>query len=187
MSNKVEFGISNLHIGLYTVSDQDVVTMGTPYHQKGAKNFSPDQDSNDSPYYADDMLWWNEFTDGAITGDLEVALFDDAFKTQFLGYRTLADGGLAQVKNAVKPNVYIAFEIKGDKEKRRVIFYNCQLGTITREYAGIEDKKEPISEKINVSVAGDNATGATKAVYKKTDAGYSTLFTQPSAPVFPES
>lgn len=187
MGNKVEFGISNLHIGLFTASDEGVVTMGTPYHQKGAKSFSPEQDSNDNTYYADDMVYWSEITDGAFTGDLGVAMFDDSFKTQFLGYRALADGGLAQVKNAEKPNVYIAFEVKGDKEKRRVIFYNCKLGSIKREYETIEDQKEPVTETINVSVTGDNNTGAYKAVYKPGDSGYTTLFTQPSAPAFPES
>ena len=124
-NNKVEFGISTLHVGTYYVSDQGVVSLGTPYHLPGARNFSPEQESNDNTFYADDMPYWAEYTEGAFSGDLEVALFTDEFKTQFLGYRALADGGLANVKNATKPNVYIAFDIKGDKEGRRAIFYNC--------------------------------------------------------------
>ena len=36
MANKVEFGISELHVGTYTVGEGGVVTMGTPYAQKGA-------------------------------------------------------------------------------------------------------------------------------------------------------
>ena len=42
MANKVEFGISQLHVGTYTVDNQGVVTLGTPYHQKGAVSFSPE-------------------------------------------------------------------------------------------------------------------------------------------------
>ena len=122
------------------------------------------------------------YSDGAIEGDLEVAMFDDAFKTQFLGYQTLTDGGLAQVKGATKPNVYIAFEVQGDAEKRRVIFYNGSLGAITREYATTEDSVEPQTESISVSFAGDNETGVTMATYKPADSGYDTLFTNPSAP-----
>lgn len=185
-NNKVEFGISNLHVGTYAVNDQNQVVLGTPYHQAGAKSFSPEQDAENNIFYADDIAYWSEYTEGAFEGDLEVALFDDDFKTQFLGYRALANGGLANVKNATKPNVYIAFEIKGDKEKRRVIFYNCTLGTIGRSYETIEETKEPTTETLGVTCTGDNATGVTKVTYKPTDAGYDTLFTTPVAPAFPE-
>lgn len=188
MANKVEFGISNLHFGTYTVSDQGVVTMGTPFHLAGARTFSPEQDSEYNTFYADNIAYWAEYTDGSFEGDLEVALFTDSFKTQFLGYRQLADGGLAQVKNASKPSVYVAFEIKGDKEKRKAIFYNCSLGAITREYATVEENKEPATEKIGVTCIGDNVTGVTMAVYRPDDSGYETLFTAPAAPAFaPES
>ena len=110
-------------------------------------------------------------------------MFDDAFKTQFLGYRALTDGGLANVKNAVKPNVYVAFQVEGDAESRRVILYNCSLGDITREYNTIEESKEPTTETIGVTCIGDVPTGVTMAVLKPTDSGYATLFTAPAAPV----
>ena len=35
MANKVEFGISNLYVGTYSVGTTGTVTMGTPYHQAG--------------------------------------------------------------------------------------------------------------------------------------------------------
>lgn len=184
MANKVEFGISNLHVGTYTVDDQGNVTLGTPYHQKGAVNFAPEQDSENNTFYADNIAYWSEYTEGPFSGDLEVALFDDAFKTQFLGYKELANGGLANVKNATKPNVYVAFEIEGDAEKRRAIFYNCSLGVIGREYATIEENKEPATETLGLTCIGDNATGVTKATFKPADAGYATLFTAPTAPAF---
>lgn len=182
MANKVEFGISQLHVGTYTVDDQGVVTLGTPYHQAGAVSFSPDEDSEKNDFYADNIKYWSGFSGGTFEGDLTVAMFDDAFKTQFLGYATLTNGGLATVKNATKPNVYIAFEVEGDAEARRVIFYNCALGGISREYSTIEDTKEPVTESISVSVMGDNASGVTKATLKPGDTGYSTLFTAPTAP-----
>ena len=42
MANKVEFGISQLHVGTYAVVD-GVTTLGTPYHQPGAVSFSPEE------------------------------------------------------------------------------------------------------------------------------------------------
>ena len=182
MANKVEFGISELHVGTYTVDDQGTVTLGTPYHQAGAVSFSPEEQSEQNNFYADNILYWSGYSGGSIEGDLEVAMFDDAFKTQFLGYVTLTNGGLANVKNATKPNVFIAFQVEGDAESRRVILYNCTLGAITREYATIEENKEPVTETLGVTCVGDNATGVTMAVLKPGDTGYSTLFTAPTAP-----
>ncbi len=185
MANKVEFGISELHVGTWTVAQDGTVTMGTPYHQPGAVSFSPEENSEQNTFYADNIAYWSGYSGGTIEGDLEVAMFDDAFKTQFLGYVALADGGLANVKNATKPNVYVAFQVEGDAESRRVILYNCSLGAITREYNTIEESKEPTTETLAVTCTGDNNTGATMAVYKTGDAGYATLFTSPAAPSLP--
>lgn len=182
MANKVEFGISQLHVGTYTVDDQGVATLGTPYHQKGAVSFSPEENSEQNTFYADNIAYWSGYSGGSIEGDLEVAMFDDSFKTQFLGYATLTNGGIANVKNATKPNVYIAFQVEGDAESRRVILYNCSLGAIKREYNTIEENKEPTTETLGVTCIGDNATGVTMAVLKPDDTGYSTLFTAPTAP-----
>lgn len=181
MANKVEFGISQLHVGTYT-DTEGTVTLGTPYHQKGAVSFSPEEQSEQNNFYADNIIYWSGYSGGSIEGDLEVAMFDDAFKTQFLGYKALTNGGLANVKNASKPNVYIAFQVEGDAEARRVILYNCTLGAITREYATIEESKEPATETLGVTCVGDNATGVTMAVLKPGDTGYANLFTAPTAP-----
>lgn len=183
MANKVEFGISELHVGTYTESN-GTVTLGTPYHQKGAVSFAPEESQEQNNFYADNIVYWSGYSGGSIEGDLEVAMFDDSFKTQFLGYKELSNGGLANVKNAKKPQVYIAFQVEGDSESRRVILYNAALGAITREYNTIEDSKEPATETIAVTVTGDNTTGVTMAVFKESDAGYATLFTSPTAPAF---
>lgn len=182
MANKVEFGISNLHVGTYTVGTTGTVTLGTPYHQPGAVSFSPEEQSEQNNFYADNVIYWSGYSGGSLEGDLEVAKFDDAFKTQFLGYTAKTDGGLALIKGATKPNVYIAFEVEGDAEKRRVIMYNASLGGIVREYSTTEESKEPATETIAVTVAGDNATGVTMVTYNQGTTGYTNLFTNPPVP-----
>ena len=182
MANKVEFGISNLYVGTYTVATDGTVTMGSPYHQAGAVSFSPDENSDKTDFYADNVIYWSGYSGGTFEGDLEVAKFDDTFKKNFLGYIEKGDGGLAVVKNATKPNVWIAFQVEGDAESRRCIMYNCALGGINREHSTIEESKEPATETIAVTVAGDNATGISMVSYNQTATGYSTLFTNPPAP-----
>ena len=183
MANKVEFGISNLYVGTYSVvATSGAVTMGTPYHQAGAVSFSPEEQSESNKFYADNVVYWSGYTGGTFEGDLEVAKFDDTFKTQFLGYISKGDGGIGVVKNATKPNVYIAFQVEGDAESRRIIMYNCSLGGITREYSTEEESIEPATETIAVTVAGDNKTGISMVSYNQGATGYSTLFTNPPAP-----
>ena len=181
MANKVEFGISNLHVGTYT-DNNGTVTLGTPYHQKGAVSFAPEEQSENSIFYADDIAYYTTYAGGTFEGDLEVAMFDDDFKKDFLGYVELTNGGLGCVKNAEKPNVYIAFEVKGDAGHRRVIMYNCTLSGITREYNTIEETQEPATETVSVTVLGDNNTGVTMAVLDTEASGYNTLFSSPTAP-----
>lgn len=182
---KVQFGISELHIGTYTettTTQGTTVTLGTPYHQKGAVSFSPEVESNQNDFYADNIVYWSGYSGGKIEGDLEVAMFDDAFKTQFLGYKTLTSGGLANVKNPTKPNVYIAFQTETDGTPIRVILYNCALGNISRTYETIGEQKEPKTATLPVTCTGDNTTGVTMATFKQGDTGYATLFTTPTAP-----
>lgn len=186
-TNKVIFGFSDLYIGTYSVSDAGVVTMGSPYHQKGAVGFSPEENSDKDNFYADNIPYYTSYNTGTYEGDLTVAKFDDAFKIQFLGYVQLDDGGLAQLKSATKPNVYVMFELQGDVHAKRVIFYNGSLGAITREYGTIEDTKTPATESIEVTFTGDNSTGITKVTYNEGDSGYSTLFTNPPAPALPSA
>ena len=180
--NKVEFGISQLHVGTYTVDDQGNITLGTPYHQKGAVSFSPEEQSEQNSFHADNVTYWAEYSGGSFEGDLEVAKYDDEFKERFLGYQRTKDGGLALTKNAKKPNVYIAFQVEGDAESRRIIMYNASLGGINREYATVEESKEPATETLPTTITGDNETGITKVSYVPGDEGYETLFTNPPVP-----
>ena len=185
-NNRVEFGISQLHIGTYTVGTGGTVTLGTPYHQIGAVNLSLEPESESNDFYADNIRFWSGFSDNGFSGSIEVAKFDTDFKTQFMGYEEIQGGGIAKVKNATKPNVYIAFQTEGDAEARRVILYNVALGEINREFATIEENKEPVTESVDITVAGDNSVGVTIASYKPTDTNYSTLFTAPTVPTLGE-
>ena len=181
MANKVEFGISQLHVGTYTIVSGSPV-LGTPYHQKGAISFSPEEQSDKTNFYADNIVYYGTFSGGSFEGDLEVAKFDDKFKTDFLGYKATTDSGLAVVKNAERPDVYVAFQVEGDVEKRRIILLNAQLGPIKREYSTIEDTKEPATESLTVSVMGDLNSGISMISYKENTTGYSAVFSSPSVP-----
>lgn len=182
MADKVLFGFSDLYVGTYTVAPDNTVTLGTPYHQAGAVGWSPEEDSEEYNFYADNIAYYTEFTGGKISGDLVVARFDDTFKTQFLGYGATTGGGLAKIKGATKPKIYMMFEIQTDDKPIRAIYYNGTLGSITREFSTIEEQREVATESIPVSFVGDEASGIQYAIYHDGDSAYANFFTTPPAP-----
>ena len=180
--NKVEFGLNKLYVGRYNVSDAGVVSLGSPKRVPGAISFAAEEQGEQTKLYADNGAYWTGYSGGEIEGDVEVALFEDDFKKDYLGYKRTTGGGLALIKNVNKPSIYMMFEIEGDKQKRRVILYNGSLGVIKREYNTIEDKKEPVTEKVDTTFIGDSETGITMASYVPGDSGYDTLFSNPPVP-----
>ena len=182
MADKVLFGFSDLYVGTYSVSTGGTVTLGTPYHQAGAVGWSPEEDSEEYNFYADNIAYYTEFTGGKISGDLVVARYDDQFKKNFLGYGTTTGGGIAKVKGASKPKIYMMFEVQTDTDPIRAIYYNGSLGNITREFSTIEESREVATESLQVSFVGDENTGIQYAIYHKSDSAYSTMFSTPPTP-----
>lgn len=183
--NKVMFGVSNLYFGLYTVDAGGTVTLGTPMHVPGTVNISLEADSEENKFYADNVVYWSGYSDNGLSGEIENALFDETFKTTFMNYIALDDGGIAQIKGMQNKDVYMMFQAEGDQEARRMIMYNVALGQITREYATTEDSIEPQTATLPFTVNGDNGTGITRVGYDPASATYATMFTTPPVPVLP--
>ena len=93
--NKVEFGISNLHIGTFSTDESGQATLGAPYHLPGAKTLTLNPEGESSDAYADNVKYRAGFSDNGFSGSLEVMRFTTEFKKQFAGYKVLDDGGLA--------------------------------------------------------------------------------------------
>lgn len=179
--NKVEFGTSNFHIGTYSIENGET-KLGDPIHIQGMRALSLESQTEDSNFCADDIVYFYDYTDNGLKGDLNMALFPDEFKTKFLNYREMQDGGIAQIKGIQNQVTYIAFEGKGDKEKRRHIFFNVALGAIKREHKTIENGKEVEEESISLTIIGDTKTQILKVSYSPGDEGYEKVFTKPTIP-----
>ena len=182
MANKVVFGVSNLHVGEYNVSTAGTVTLGTPYAVPGTVKISIEPNSEETKFYADNIVYWSSYSDSGMTGEIENAFFPDDFKTRFMNYQALSNGGIAQIKGKKNKPVYIAFQAEGDAEARRGIFYNVALGQITREYSTTEDTTEPATATLPFTVNGDNKTGVVRAAYTEGASAYTTMFTSPPVP-----
>lgn len=181
-TNKVEFGLSNVHVGTYTVDESGEVTLGNGEPIKGAVSLSTEVQSNDNVFYADNIAYYSVFSESGESGDLIMANFPDEFKVKYLGYKKLADGGLARVKNPKPVPFWIAFEGEGDAKNRRHLLLNATAGPIRREHKTNTENKEVEVETVAISVIGDNKSGFTKLSYTEGDTGYSTVLTAPTIP-----
>ena len=182
MANKVVFGLENVHFCTYTVGTGGTVTLGTPMHVPGAVNMSLESESEENVFYADNVKYYTSYSDNGFTGELEMAAFPDDFKTTFMNYQALTDGGIAQIKGVKNKDVCIIFESKGDAQHTRGILYNVALGAITREYSTTNESDEPVTATLAFTVNGDNGTGIVQAKYDPEATAYATLFTDPPVP-----
>ena len=97
-TNKVEYGLSEIHVGTYTVGLNGEVTMGPPYRMPGAVALNLDPETEENSFYADNVKYYSNYQDNGFTGSLEMARFPDKFKTQFLGYVELYNVSLGGIK-----------------------------------------------------------------------------------------
>ena len=118
--NKVEFGLSNVHVAIEKGDGWDV-----PKHIPGAVTFTPSAESDDFHFYADDGDYYNESTDNGYSGELSMALLPDWFLGAVLGYKKLEDGGIVEIKNAPKKRFFSQDGLKNFS----VASYSCHLPT----------------------------------------------------------
>lgn len=184
-TNKVRFGLSNLYFGTYTVAANGAVTLGSPVKVPGAVSLNLDPETEETVFWADNVKYYVTNADNGFTGEVEVAAFSDDFKTTFMNYVALADGGIAQIKGMDNQTCYMMFQSEGDAQSRRGILYNVSLGQISRSYQTTEGTNEPQTATLSITVVGDNETGITRASYTEDATGYSTLFSAPPVPNLP--
>ena len=184
-TNKVRFGLSNLYFGTYTVAANGTVTLGSPVKVPGAVSLNLDPETEETVFWADNVKYYVTNADNGFTGEVEVAAFNDDFKTTFMNYVALTDGGIAQIKGMDNQTCYMMFQSEGDAQSRRGILYNVTLGQISRSYQTTEGTKEPQTATLSITVVGDNETGITRASYTEDATGYSTLFSAPPVPNLP--
>ena len=185
--DKVRFGLSKIHFIEYELDENGKARWGASesFHLPGAVKMSYDAETGEVKFRADNTDYYVNYSDNGGTGELEMALFPDSFKTRFLNYIPTAKGGVAQVKNKNKKRVAMMFQGEGDETGNRGIFYNVALGSISREHSTTEETTEPVTATLPFTVTGDNYTGIVRQDFDKYTEGYDEIFTNPPLPEMP--
>lgn len=147
--NKVEFGLSNVHIMFEKETGWDA-----PKAMPGAVTFSPELKTDETTFCADDIAYYSDVSGSTITGDLTMALFPEWFLAGALGAKTTEKGGIFFPTDSIKKRFCIWFEGKGDKNKVRRVFLSASAGPVKEEYKTLEDKKDIKTQVVPITVIG---------------------------------
>ena len=178
-SNKVKFGLSNVHIAKITVGANGAITYGTPFAVPGAVKLNADPEGDTTPFYADNIKYYIATSNQGYTGDLEIAMTPDEFLTNILGQEVDNNGAIFESSNDVNARFALMGEIEGDAKKRRFVYFDCTASRPSHEMNTTEDAIEPQTDTISITMSPRTTDNAIKAVIEPTtenQAVYNTFF-----------
>lgn len=125
MSNKVRYGLKNVHYAPLTFGTNNAPTFGTPVLLPDAVSLSLSRSGEDLKFYANDEVYFECGDNSSFDGDLEVARIQDGFATAMLGDQVDDNGVLVTDGSSERGHFALLFEFTGDRTGTRHVLYNC--------------------------------------------------------------
>lgn len=155
MGNKVKYNLKNVHAAKLTESVVDGAvkyTYAAPQAILGAVSISLNAEGDSSPFYADGIVYFRSVANNGYSGELEIALIPEWFRTDIL-QETLDSNGVLVEKSDQAESVKFAllFEFDGDVRAIRHVMYNCTASRPSIESETKEDTIEPGTEKLSLT------------------------------------
>ena len=179
MGNKVKYNLKNVHAAKLTKNEDGTYTYATPQAIPGAVSISLDAEGDSSPFYADGIVYFRSTANNGYSGDLEIALIPEWFRTDILKETLDKNGVLVESANVTEMEKFaLLFEFDGDVRCIRHVLYNCSASRPSIESETKEDTIEPGTEKLSLTAdpredglvksrTGDSTSDATYADWYK--------------------
>lgn len=182
MPNKVKYNLKNVHAAKLTKDKSGAFSYDTPKRIPGAVSISLEAEGESSPFYADGIVYFRSTANNGYSGDLEIALIPEWFRTEILKEELDKNNVLVEnAKIAETEKFALLFEFDGDVNAIRHVLYNCSATRPSIESETKEDTIEPGTETLTLTAdpredglvksrSGDSTTKETydnwyKAVY----------------------
>ena len=125
MSNKVTFGLTNVHYSMATVGENNVWVFSNPKRLIGAQEITTEAIGGSTQVYADDKVIATLVGNAGTSVTLKFSEIDDNFKKDVFGFKTDTQGNLVEVINNETKTFALGYEIQGDIHARRIWYFLC--------------------------------------------------------------
>ena len=155
MGNKVKYNLKNVHAAKLTETVAEGVrsyNYATPRAIPGAVSLSLDAEGESTPFYADGIVYFRTYANNGYSGDLEIALIPEWFRTEILKELLDSNGVLVEkADNTESVKFALLFEFDGDEHGIRHVLYNCAASRPSIESQTKEETIEPRTETLNLT------------------------------------
>lgn len=174
MGNKIKYNLKNVHAAKLTKTD-GTFSYDTPKPIPGAVSISLDAEGESSPFYADGIVYFRSTANNGYSGDLEMALIPEWFRTDILKEVKDKNGVLVEKSDVAETEKFaLLFEFDGDINAIRHVLYNCSASRPSIESETKEDTIEPGTETLSLTadpredglVKSRTGDTTTDAIYK---------------------
>lgn len=156
--NKIKYNLKNVHVAVCTkvtdaVTGEVSYSYATPIALPGAVNLSLSAEGESSPFYADGIVYYRAVNNNGYSGDLEIALVPDWFRTLILKERKDENGVLIEKSDLSEAVTFaLLFEFDGDVRCIRHVMYNCTISSRPEVSSQTkEDSITPVTESLSIS------------------------------------
>jgi len=180
MANKIKFGLKSVYYAKITAGTAGD-TYATPVALPGAISLSLAAQGGSADKYADNEIYYTAISNTGYSGDLELALIPDAFKSDILGEVAPTEGGLVEKKDVATRYFALLFQFEGDEESKRHCMFKCSATRPDVASKTSEETISPETEKIAIK-AVPNANGIVKWSVGTASTAYAGWFTSVQIP-----
>lgn len=152
MGNKVKYNLKNVYAAKLKKDSSGSFNYDAPQPIPGAVSISLDAEGESSPFYADGIVYFRSTANNGYSGDLEMALIPEWFRTEILKEKLDKNGVLVEKATTGEAEKFaLLFEFDGDVKAIRHVLYNCSASRPSIASETKEDTIEPGTETLSLT------------------------------------
>ena len=179
MSNKVTFGLKNVHYAVATPNEDDTWTFSEPKRLIGAQELTAEVIAGKTDVYADDRILATLVSNSGSTITLKLTELDDDFKVDALGFARDINGNLIELVTHKIKTFALGYEIQGDAKARRIWYFLCTASPVGDSTKSKAESIEPNSVSLTITARSVEVGNHSviRTIAKFGDSNYGSFFT----------